>query len=537
MTPDEARKELARRELARRQQAQPTQRPADIPERGTPEYNQRMAELQAGMDAGQQQSDSAQSKLNLIKPVLGAANLGSRFANSATLGVPNRILSTAQAAGDALSGQDNGPRHAQLKGQLEDVRQQFPKSSLGADVGGGIFGVGKVSAAKALPSQLAAKIAPKLAQGGGRLGSLARSTAGLGLDGALIAGTDALVDGRDALKEATTGGLMGAGLNVLTRGAGAGLSKAFKGKKPAVPSTKDLKRTANANYKKIDDLGVTFTDGALGALKRGVSDDLLNPNVALDKAVHPATSRIMKDLNALKGDVPFTKLEQIRKRAERVGGGKFGGEDSFAAKIVSDNIDKFLASSPQVTSASAPSNTIKEAIDTARGSYRQFKSAESVEDAIQRAVKNTQKSGSGGNFDNNVRRALDSLQNGKKGKFLDAEVKAGIDGVVKGSAGANAARLGGKLSPTSGGLTTLLSLGAAGATGGSSLLLNGLGFASKQIADKATKRKANDLLRQIQAGSKQVAARPDTKLSKAVADKKRQDEIARIFAAAGISGF
>ena len=215
---------------------QTPQRPADIPARGTPEFEARRQQLLGQQSAALSDANRAQNSIDVNKAILGPANFLNRAANAGTLGATNRIAGL-------FAGQDN------VKRQSETARQLFPKSSIAADVGGAIGGIGKVASAGKLPSQLVGLSKRK---------GLAGTTAANALDGAVIAGAESLIRGGDAGQDAVGGGLLGAGLNVLTRGAGSGLSKAFKGKKPEVPTTQDLLKGASTKRKEIDDLGVSF---------------------------------------------------------------------------------------------------------------------------------------------------------------------------------------------------------------------------------------------------------------------------------------
>ena len=205
MSPEQARQELARRELARRQAQQtPQNQQANVSrlaaKYGLPENTSEAdvrSFLQNRQDQAQQQSDRAGQKDRALTNVLRPLNAVNRFANSATLGVPDRLAAAA----------DPTRTFKDIKDDKKNLRDQFPVSSTTADLGGAIFGIGKLNAAKALPS---AHIGTK---------GLGRSTLAYGADGAAIAGTEALINGKNPLKATSQGGAIGAGANILTRGA------------------------------------------------------------------------------------------------------------------------------------------------------------------------------------------------------------------------------------------------------------------------------------------------------------------------------
>lgn len=484
------------------------QQPADIPERGSPEYNTRMAELQTNMDAAQADSDAAQRKLDVLNPVLGGLNAVQRFTNSATLGVPDRLASTILEGKDMLTGDNNegGPsRHAQLKAQKEQLRQQFPKSSLTADVGGAVAGLGKaykagVTFTKAVPGTLS------------KGKKFLANTAGLSADGAVIAGTTSLIDGNSAgqaLQDAKEGALFTGAGNVALQGAGRALRPLLSKVNTDTP-IKALKNLRTTAYKRLDSMGVRYAPESTAALRQGVADDLVNDTVGLDKAIHPATSRIVKTLSDFKGDMPFTKLEQLRKRAARIAVNPNGGEDAYAASILARNIDEFVASAPRTASQTGKSgDDVAAAVKDARELHRRVKGHESVSEAAEKAVRRGGGStGSGGNLDNAIRQNIRQiLDNPKRVKFFNQAERKAMEKVVMGSKGGNVARLLGKAAPT-GNVRAVLS-GTAGAGLGGALGIGGPlgvvgilggGHISRKLSEKITQGHLDDLLHLLRNG-------------------------------------
>jgi len=232
MTPAQARQELARREIARRQAQSQTPNNPQLPTAGSvvqgneapvrPEQLQRLglpegttrdqvrSFLQERMDGAQAQSAKAQKKIDVLNKALLPLNATMRFADGATLGIPTRIQAGIMEGKDLITGEDRD-RYAELKGVKDDLKKQFPKSSTTAEIGGAIFGLGKIAKAGGTATTL-------VPQGLKGVKGLGATTAAVAADGAAIAGAEALINGRDVKKAVGQGAGLGAALNVATRG-------------------------------------------------------------------------------------------------------------------------------------------------------------------------------------------------------------------------------------------------------------------------------------------------------------------------------
>ena len=196
------------------------------------------------------------------------------------------------------------------------------------------------------------------------------------------------------------------------------------------------------------------------------------------------------------------------------------------SSILRGEIDEFL----ERTIPDQGPRGVKGLLDQSRDFTRRGRSAEAFEGLIEEAKRNAGKSGTGGNLDNSLRQAVDRTLK-KQGKFLNQAEREAAERIVRGTRGQNAARLIGRgLSPTTGALNSLATTGAALATSGASIPVQLAGLGLKKGSEATTKRRINDLVRQIQAGSKDAAARPETTLSQAVTNSKKQQELAAILA-------
>jgi len=495
--------------------------------------------LQQKMDDAQQHGDKAQQFIDRSNAVMKPLNAIQRFSNSATLGVPDRVFGMGIDAKNAITGHDaeiSGYQH--VKNQKEILREQFPKSSVGADVGGAVFGLGKLSAAKALPSQLAARI-PGATAAATKAGKLVSSTAGVALDGAVLAGAEAAIGGRDALKSALQGGGFGAGLNVVTRGAAGALAPLLKGKKSPMPSTADIFEKAKGKYDEIRKMDIEFDKGASASLVKGITDDIMHPSVGLDKKLHRGTRGLLKDISEFAGKtMPNARLQDFATRAKELVGN--GGADGVRGQIILDNIEKFALSSPKTVTGDA--SKLSEATKLASELWRRGSNAKTLEDAIDIKKLRTSGSGTGGNSDNNIRQAMTNMLASNKGsKFLNDAEKAAMKEGIKGTKVQNAARLFGRgFSPTTGALNQLATGAMLAKTGGTSLPLHVAGFAAKKFSDKAALDRADDVLRMLRSGGDEAAlARQPNKVQKIVkantSDEEKKKQLARLLTAGAIS--
>lgn len=487
-----------------------------IPERGSPEYEARRAELLKGQSEAQAQSDKAGRRIKGLNKTLGVANSVNRFANAATLHVPDRIASTAQSGFDKVVGNEGRDRHQELKTVKEAVRQQFPKSSLASDIGGSIAGASKIAGAGGT--------ALKFAKNKGLLAT----SAALAADGAAFAGADALVDGRDVSKEARNGGIGGAIANVAARGAGAGVSKLFKGKVPAVPSTQDLLDGATRTRNQIQELGVRYSPEQVRQLAQGAQDDISITGIdAVGGKVGKTVKRLVK--NADKG-ATFEQLDKLRKQIDLPV--TASNSDKRLAGLLRGHIDDFSA---RIDPEQGSREGLSDLLAASRDFTKRGRTAEALEQALETATSRTKQSGTGGNFDNNLRQEIGKVIN-KQGKFLPQEILDDLEKVRRGSKKQNLSRLVGRgLSPDTGALNLLATGAATVATGGSNLLPQAGGFLLKKGSERTSRKGIERIIRELQAGSKQAAARPETRISKAAADKKVQETIARALLGASLT--
>lgn len=265
---------------------------------------------------------------------------------------------------------------------------------------------------------------------------------------------------------------------------------------------------------------------------RGVADDI--KGTLAQEAYHPKNqpklSNFLGELESLSvgrgvpgqvtsGGVTLSGLDTTRKmlRAARA---STDSEERRLAKIAAERFDDYLSNLKPSEIAAGRSKEGVAALNEARSLWTSYRKADLVEEALTAAQQRASTTGSGGNVDNAIRQEFRKiLTNRKKSAgFTDAE-KAALARVASGTKGQNTLRLLGKLAPQGDGLRMMLSLGAAGASGGASLPFSALGAGAKALADNATKKNVERLSQLIRARGLNID--PEEVVKAAQADRLR----------------
>jgi hypothetical protein len=272
-------------------------------------------------------------------------------------------------------------------------------------------------------------------------------------------------------------------------GAAARAASGVRAKIPARAPKVDLEKLAaekTAAYRAAENAGVTYSPQAFGDLVQGLSDEATAASI--NPMRHPKASSMLQDFQKMReaGYTPtLTQIDQLRQVVRRdVASAKDPSEAFFGQRMIR-SIDEFVdAAGPgQVTGGDATRGA--EALKRARDLNTRLRKAEAITEATDRGELRAASTGAGGNTENavrqNLRRVLETTHN------LTPEERAVIEEAVRGGPLQNALRLIGKMAPTNGALSMFTNLGAAGATGGSSLGLSAAGQAAKMGSEAMTR--------------------------------------------------
>lgn len=317
------------------------------------------------------------------------------------------------------------------------------------------------------------------------------------LTGALLSDGD---DAEGVLKDAAMGAVGGKVGDKVIRGVSKGLGSVF-GRAPKLMGPAELKTAKDAAYAAVDNEGVRYAKGGFKDLVDGIKDELGD----LDPDVTPKAAAVLRNIEKRVGQEPtLSDLDKMRQFVRlNIGGATADdAEKRYAAKIIS-NIDEFISAKFSRT-VEGSGEKGAQAIKAARDLNSRFKKVEAIQDAVAEAEIRASKSGTGGNIENALRQELDKVRKTQPG--LKPDERKALEEFIKGTPGQNTLRMLGRLSPTTGGLSAMLSTGAAGATGGASVPISVAGYGAKVLADVQTKRKIDKLLKLIAAGGKKADA-------------------------------
>jgi hypothetical protein len=252
----------------------------------------------------------------------------------------------------------------------------------------------------------------------------------------------------------------------------------FVDTKNSVPTTEQLRKETNAAYKRGKESGVMVKADEYARAADEITESAKEE--ALDPVLHPKSSRIVQVLQERKGkDLDLQEAENLRRIALEAEGdvnnvGQQTGDGRIAGKIVDDLDDKIDALSVNAE---------------ARALNRRKANSQLLDVMVDRAQTKAGANYTQSGLENALRKEFQALAlNTRRMKRLTEAQQEAIKRVARGGKMENTLRNLGKFDPTTGGMGTAISMGLGGGlaipTGGLSLLLPAIGFASKRGATK-----------------------------------------------------
>lgn len=298
--------------------------------------------------------------------------------------------------------------------------------------------------------------------------------------------------------DAALGGVGGKLGDLVAKGAGGLIGAGFK-KKLATMSAEELQAAKRAAYAAVDNEGVKYAKTGFKDLIAGISDDLSD----LDRDVTPKAAAVLENIRKRAGQEPsLTDLDKLRQYVRLTLGGKTADDaERRYAGIIINNIDEFIgAKFPRTVAGSGEKGAAL--IKTARDLNARSKKVEAVQDAVDEARLRTARSGIGGNAENAIRQELAKVLKTQPG--LKPAERAALEKAIEGGSWQNAMRMLGRLSPTTGGLSALLNLGATAYN--PQMAAFGLaGVIGKKASEMGAAKNIDDILRLMAAGGKPEA--------------------------------
>lgn len=350
------------------------------------------------------------------------------------------------------------------RSKLGDAQRANPGTFLSGEVAGG------VGSALLLPGTTTIRGA-------------AATGAGLGA----VSGAGAGEGASDTVNKAAGGAALGGAV-----GAAAGkVAQAIAGRQAAkaVPAVEEIKDSSRALYDVAEEAGIVFKPEALQRLGAEVKAALA------EKAYHPRMQTqlapVVEHLDELaKGNVTLKGMDTLRQMALNARSDLNDKTRMMAGSVVG-KIDDFLDDVRPTDVLIGDAQKGIPALTEARSLWKAAKKGEIIDQALERAANNAGAGGSGGNIDNLTRQQFRSILNSpsKRRAFSQDELTAMVS-VVRGGPLDGVLRTAAKLSPNGNGLMAYLQAVGGITSGGATVPLAIGGAAAKQIADGATKARA-----------------------------------------------
>lgn len=368
-----------------------------------------------------------------------------------------------------------------------EAEQNFPVSSIAANIGGSILTGGE------------------LARGGATLLSGAQPTmasmAGRGAaEGALYGAAHGFGGGEGAEDRAWRAGEGAAIGGVVGGGVGAyGARSAQRAAERAAPDAQSLRNQANQLYQQAEQAGIRIKPKSF---QRAVDDiTKVASEAGIDRTIHPKATAALARLQEARAE-PLT-LQNVDTLRRVIGGAakSLDADERRIASMMINSVDDYLQrlSPSDITQGNA--RQAQTAIKQARDYWSRFRKSEIIEDLFERAgTRGANFSGSG--RENALRAEFRTLsRNARKMRPFSKEERAAIIKVARGGPMENALRMVGKFAPT-GIVSSTLGGGAGYAVGGplGALGVMGAGAAARHGATRMTQANADRAAAIVRSG-------------------------------------
>lgn len=294
------------------------------------------------------------------------------------------------------------------------------------------------------------------------------------------------------------GGLVGTGGAIRAR-------QAVQARQIPKPSLEDIQNAGSQGYQTLSkaqiesDFAKSVSNQAQADLRRSKFSDKNGsaPGVftALDELKTPAQGGLTHG---------FEDFQATRNMLQRLAGNYNNPVEQAAASQAISFLDRQLASVPQSALRNMNASDFAELLGNSRADYAVAKAGERVAQKLANAELQAASANSGMNLGNATRQKLRPLVTSAKGSrgFTDEEVNA-IEGAVRGSPTGNTLRTVGNFLGGGMGLGGAVTAGGAYLASGNPLGLATplIGYAAKQLGNRLTVRKANQIIDLIKTRS------------------------------------
>jgi hypothetical protein len=210
-----------------------------------------------------------------------------------------------------------------------------------------------------------------------------------------------------------------------------------------LPATQEIKDSAQAAYKAVEDARLIASEGSLNSLvsatRAGLDQSLMDSTVA------PRSFKALEQLQKSGGDI--AGILSVRQRLGQITPDM--GTDFAAAQHIRDSIDHYVANLPATEVVSGDPQFTQAMLEHARSSWKAYAQLDQLESAMRIGQHKADVSGTGANTQNAMRQRIrDILDSDKKSRGYSKEAKKQMEDIVSGTWLTNAARKLGKFAPT-----------------------------------------------------------------------------------------
>lgn len=328
----------------------------------------------------------------------------------------------------------------------------------------------------------------------------AQSTLGAIGQGAMLGGAYGFGSGEGGWQDRLQGAAIGAGIGGVAGGVVHKAANALstRAARNAIPDVDDLRALSQAGYEAAENAGVIVRPEGMRRIATETVNDLAE--FGYHPQLQPKIGTLLSEMERLGNtNTTYKGLDTLRKMASRVAGSNDPSEAALASRII-NRLDDYMANLPADDLITGNAQQAAQGIRQGRDNWSRMRRAEMVDTARVKAERRAASTGTGGNLENTLRQNVRSiLDNPRRSRGMSpAEIEM-AERVVRGTPTQDALRLVGRLSPTTGGLSAMMNVGAA-AFNPFLAIPGAVGLGAKTVADGMTRRNVQRLSEMVRSG-------------------------------------
>lgn len=328
----------------------------------------------------------------------------------------------------------------------------------------------------------------------------AKTTLGAVGLGALTGGAYGFGSSEGNVADRIPGGVIGATLGGAAGGAVHRAANALSARaaRKAIPDVDDLRALSQAGYEAAENAGVIVRPEGMRRIATETVSDLAE--FGYHPRLQPKIGTLLSEMERLGNtNTTYKGLDTLRKMASRVAGSNDPSEAAMASRII-NRLDDYMTNLPADDVIMGNAQQAAQGIRQGRDNWSRMRRAEMVDTARVKAERRAASTGTGGNLENTLRQNVRAiLDNPRRSRGMSpAEIEM-AEKVVRGTPMQDALRLVGRLSPTTGGLSAMMNVGAA-AFNPFLAIPGAVGLGAKTLADRGTRQNVQRLSELIRSG-------------------------------------